>query len=198
MPLNNVWFLSGTATCMYTLPLLSHVTFVGKRLTPPPIHLWLLYITSSSLILARQINFSICPLQMVLSRYFSWLCSPATDLFVTFTCKHTPSKISSDCKLTTIPVLCLTDEYVQLLKIPFPSGCLCRGSLFLPHSQALPWFRVYYQSCLTPRLQCKSKRGGFSVTFLVAKCTNPMCENVHNCLFHLGVWVDLRLLHQRL
>ena len=61
-----------------------------------------------------------------------------------------------------------------------------------------------HSSCLIPRL-CRdsehtitcvslpdeSKRGVFSVKFLVTKGKNPVCENVHNCLFHLGLRVNL-------
>ena len=188
MPLNNVWFLSRTATCMYTPFFIMWLWLVKDYPPPPPIHLWLLYWTSSSLILARQINFSICPLQMVLLRYFSWICSPATDFsqFVTFTYKHTPSKISSVVNwllyLYCLWLMSMFNGY-RLLKIPFPNECLCRGSLFLPHSQALPWFRAYYHLCLTPRWKAREECSQWNFLSQRAK---TLC--VKMCIIAFFIW----------
>ena len=142
---------------MHVHSLLYHVTLVGKRLPPPPpIHLWLLYWTSSSLILAGRLISLFVPYRWcfcvisadyaVQQLIFHYLLHP---LINTYQVKYPPF-VNWLLYLYCVWLMSMFNGY-RLLKIPFPNECLCRGSLFLPHSQALPWFRAYYHLCLTPR-----------------------------------------------
>ena len=172
-----------------TLPLFFNMwLWLVKDYPPPPIHLWLLYWTSSCLILAGRLISLFVPyrwcFRVISADYavqqliFHYLLH---SLINTHQVKYPPF-VNWLLYLYCVWLMSMFNGY-RLLKIPFPNECLCRGSLFLPHSQALPWFRAYYHLCLTPRWKAREE---CSQWHFLSQRAKTLC--VKMCIIAFFIW----------